>query len=298
MGDLAEAVEDLICTFDGTGDTTMDTLAMFIFGWILAALFVLWLGKITYARFMAKSNETKTKAEPVVKTEVSVDTVDTKAVKKTVSAPKSGISSKGGGGGGGGGYVPPTPPVRKRLTRQSPTPEVRKVKYVPAPQCTGPDNICVLWVNDVLQWLYNDLVIVNELLSVWLQSMNEFTKKTATEQGVGVEFVRILPETNPPTLSNIFAENDSKDDVTITCDCEATPAFQLKSFRQKGDKVETSHYRVNINRFRARLNIFCVSEKLQASVKCDGWPEIKVALAPVGNIKNNLDETHLQEVIK
>jgi ribosomal protein L37AE/L43A len=297
MGDLAEAVEDLICTFDGTGDTTMDTLAMFIFGWILAALFVLWLGKITYARFMAKSNETKTKAEPVVKTEVSVDTVDTKAVKKTVSAPKSGISSKGGGGGGGGGYVPPTPPVRKRLTRQSPTPEVRKVKYVPAPQCTGPDNICVLWVNDVLQWLYNDLVIVNELLSVWLQSMNEFTKKTATEQGVGVEFVRILPETNPPTLSNIFAENDSKDDVTITCDCEATPAFQLKSFRQKGDKVETSHYRVNINRFRARLNIFCVSEKLQASVKCDGWPEIKVALAPVGNIKNNLDETHLQEVI-
>jgi hypothetical protein len=234
MGDLAEAVEDLICTFDGTGDTTMDTLAMFIFGWILAALFVLWLGKITYARFMAKSNETKTKAEPVVKTEVSVDTVDTKAVKKTVSAPKSGISSKGGGGGGGGGYVPPTPPVRKRLTRQSPTPEVRKVKYVPAPQCTGPDNICVLWVNDVLQWLYNDLVIVNELLSVWLQSMNEFTKKTATEQGVGVEFVRILPETNPPTLSNIFAENDSKDDVTITCDCEATPAFQLKSFRQKG----------------------------------------------------------------
>ena len=85
---------------------------------------------------------------------------------------------------------------------------------------------------------------------------------------------------------------------TITCDCEATPAFQLKSFRQKGDKVETSHYRVNINRFRARLNIFCVSEKLQADVKCDGWPEIKVALAPVGNIKNNLDETHLQEVIK
>ncbi|XP_044271006.1 uncharacterized protein LOC123015351 isoform X2 [Tribolium madens] len=287
MGDLAEAVEDLICTFDPTGDTTMDTLAMFVFGWILAALFVLWLGKIVYARFTARaSNETKTKIEPV-----AVDTVDAKAAKKTAVAPvKSAPSGKGG-------YVPPTPPVRKRLTRQSPTPEVRKVKYVPAPQCTGPDNVCVLWVNDVLQWLYNDLVIVNELLAVWLQAMNEFTKKSAAEQGVGVEFVRILPETNPPLLSNIFAENDSKDDVTITCDCEATPALQLKSFRQKGDKVETSHYRVNINRFRARLNIFCISEKLQADVKCDGWPEIKVALAPVGNIKNNLDETQLQEVI-
>ncbi|KAJ8937073.1 hypothetical protein NQ318_009843 [Aromia moschata] len=91
--------------------------------------------------------------------------------------------------------------------------------------------------------------------------------------------------------------NNDDERWTITCDCDATPAFQLKSFRQKGEKVETSHYRVNVNRFRARLNIFCVSEKLQASIKCDGWPEIKVALAPVGNIKNNLDETQLQEVI-
>jgi len=92
-----------------------------------------------------------------------------------------------------------------------------------------------------------------------------------------------------------FTENTNLQ--TITCDLEATPAFQLKSFRQKGDKVDTSHYRVNVNRFRARLHIFCISEKLQADVKCDGWPEIKVALAPVGNIKNNLDETQLQEVI-
>lgn len=85
---------------------------------------------------------------------------------------------------------------------------------------------------------------------------------------------------------------------TLTCDCEATPAFQLKCVRKKGDKIETSHYRVNVNRLRARLNIFCVTEKLQADLKCDGWPEIKIALAPVGNIKNNLDENQLQEVAK
>lgn len=71
----------------------------------------------------------------------------------------------------------------------------------------------------------------------------------------------------------------------------------MKSLRQKDEKTETSHFRINVNRFRARLNIFCVTEKLQTDVKCDGWPEIKVALAPVGNIKNSLDENHLQEVI-
>ncbi|KAG5882174.1 hypothetical protein JTB14_002897 [Gonioctena quinquepunctata] len=293
--DLAEVVEDLICTFDGTGDTTMDTLAMFIFGWILAALFVLWLGKIVYEKIQdrTKAKEAKAKLiETPAKTTDSVDVGEAKGVKKVAPVSAAAAAAKSSGT-----YVPPTPPVRKRLTRQSPAHEVKKPRYIPAPQCTGPDNVCVLWVNDVFQWMYNDFVIVNELLGVWIQALNDYSKKSVTEQGIGVELIRILPETQPPTLSNIFAEADSKDDVTITCDCESFPAFQLKSFRQKGDKVETSHYRVDVNRFRARLNIFCISEKLQANVKCDGWPEIKIALAPVGNIKNNLDETQLQEVI-
>lgn len=185
--DLAEAVEDLICTFDPSGDTTMDTLAMFVFGWILVALFVLWLGRLIYAKVSERfSKTTKNDASsstavgggataPVVKSASSGALVDGET-KKTVPVLKS----------GGGGYVPPTPPIRKRLTRQSPAPEVRKAKFIPAPTCTGPDNVCVLWVNDVLQWLYNDFVIVNELLAVWIQSLNEYTKKSVAE-------VRIFP---------------------------------------------------------------------------------------------------------
>lgn len=63
---------------------------------------------------------------------------------------------------------------------------------------------------------------------------------------------------------------------TITCDCDATPALQLKVFRQKSDKVEVSHYRVNVNRFRARISIIAITEKMIADVKCDGWPEVSV----------------------
>lgn len=55
--DLAEVVEDLICTFDGGSDTTMDTIALFIFGWILAALFVLWLGRIVYEKLQARQTK-------------------------------------------------------------------------------------------------------------------------------------------------------------------------------------------------------------------------------------------------
>lgn len=180
--DLAEVVEDLICTFDGSGDTTMDTLAMFIFGWILAALFVLWLGKLLYAKFQAKStaNEARTRLleGPPSKTTDNVEAAgaDAKLPKKIAPLGKAAV-----GASGVGGYVPPTPPVRKRLTRQSPAPEARKPKFVPAPQCTGPDNVCVLWVNDVLQWLYNDFVIVNELLGVWIAALNEYTKKSVAE---------------------------------------------------------------------------------------------------------------------
>ncbi|KAL1458485.1 hypothetical protein WDU94_008631 [Cyamophila willieti] len=68
--------------------------------------------------------------------------------------------------------------------------------------------------------------------------------------------------------------------------------------KREGKKVDVSHYRVNVNRFRARLNIFCISEQLKADVKADGWPEIKVMLAPVGSIKNpGLDESQMQDVI-
>ncbi|CAG9855627.1 unnamed protein product [Phyllotreta striolata] len=283
--DLAEVVEDLICTFDGTSDTTMDTLAMFVFGWTLFALFALWLGRLVYDKL-------RRRGAPAPSAAAKPPTVVEEAAKKAAqvnAAPAVRSAAPG-----------PTPPVRKRLSRQSPAPDARnrRPRYVPAPQCTGPDNVCVLWVNDVLQWLYNDFVVVNELAGVWIEALNGYTKKAGDEQGIGVDLIRILPETHPPVLSNIFAEADSKDDVTITCDCEATLAFQLKSTRQKAERTETSHYRVDVNRFRARLNVFCVSEKLRANVKCDGWPEIKIALAPVGNIKNiNLDESQLQEVI-
>nr|CAD7587014.1 unnamed protein product [Timema genevievae] len=98
-------------------------------------------------------------------------------------------------------------------------------------------------------------------------------------------------------LASSVYDRDITKTSTITCDFEATPALQLKAFRQKGEKVEVSHYRVNVNRFRARLNIICVTEKMLADIKCDGWPDIKIALAPVGSIKNNMDEQQLQDVI-
>lgn len=194
--DLAESVDDLICTFDGFGDTTMDTLAMFIFGWVLAALFLLWLGKLLYNKYLLKNDiktetvkveEKKTTTSDVTDTTTTTTTpIKTSAVKTVSASPKSGK----------GGYVPPTPPVRKRITRQSPGPDLnRKLKYVPAPQCTGPDKISVLWVNDFFQWLYNDIEIVNELVNVWIASLNDYAKKASNE----VSYSKLINVNSPMT---------------------------------------------------------------------------------------------------
>lgn len=54
MSDLADQIDDYICTFEGVGDLTMDTLAMLIFAWAVLALFLLWLCKFLYYKYVKK----------------------------------------------------------------------------------------------------------------------------------------------------------------------------------------------------------------------------------------------------
>ncbi|EEB15891.1 conserved hypothetical protein [Pediculus humanus corporis] len=315
MADLTEKIDDLICSFESGGDFTMDTVAMLIFGWAVLGVVVLALTKYVYGRFFAKkapvSNEpilSKKVASGTESSGVSSTTTTTSATHKEQSKEMSkdksdGLSlySKTSSAKTGGKFVPPTPPLRKRLSTKKGSALIPAVSrtptQIPSLSITGPDFECVQWVNELYMWIYSNSDIANEILNVWLQTLNDYMKNSTDENGVGVEVVRILPETHPPNLTNVFCECGTNDDITITCDCEATPALQLKAFRQKEEKVEVSHYRLNVNRFRARLNIGFITEKLLAEVKCDGWPDIKVALAPVGSIKNNTDEQFQQDVI-
>lgn len=106
---------------------------------------------------------------------------------------------------------------------------------------------------------------------------------------------------------------------TVTMDCECTPVLQLKVFRQKAGKVETSHYKATVSRFRGRLTIKMDYYKLIGNLKTEGYPEvfqnsvllciriweltmtrfqIRIGLNSIGAIKGtNDDEAQLQEVI-
>lgn len=303
MADLAEAVDDLICSFDYM-DTAMDNLVMLVFVWIVLSIVLLGIAKWIYNRYVRKSLDVDKQTKPTGAPSAGAEGELKKSVNEIVPSADGVLATSAKVRSAAfkpkpASHVPATPPTKRRHGRMSPGPEqisLKKHQSIVVPTCTGSDAPSVQWVNDLLLWLYNDLVIVNELIQQWIVSMNEFSKKSVEEQGIGVELVRAL-DSHPPAVTNIFSECDSKDDVTITCDCDATPAFQLKAFSQRGEKVEVSHYRVNVNRFRARLSIVCITEKLVGELRCDGWPEVKVALAPVGPLRTNNTENNLQQLV-
>lgn len=132
MADLAERVDDLICSFDSTGETTMDTLSMLIFGWMLFGLVVLCVGKYVYNRFVLNELTTTAATAAVVSSSSSsssqlgkdgharhdesvvttsaANTIVGKLFDKSKSVSPSSTSSlslarAGTGGAGGGGTV-------------------------------------------------------------------------------------------------------------------------------------------------------------------------------------------------
>ena len=242
MADLAERVDDLICSFDSSSETTMDTLSMLIFGWMLFGLVVLCVGKYIYNRFVlqevVKSASAKEihsglhvgesvvligagagtgaagRSLPFEKFSKSGGLTGTRS-SGTGSAPVNNNGTSIGGGSALGiftsassgnltssGYVPPTPPVRKRLTRKISGPLIspaRSSRTLSLPTATGADPDAVRWVNELLVWLHTDLSVLDELLAIWVTSLNDFTANSAEE----VSFYKI-PIPIPILLSFLY----------------------------------------------------------------------------------------------
>lgn len=52
------------------------------------------------------------------------------------------------------------------------------------------------------------------------------------------------------------------------------PVLQIKTFRQKSGKVETSHYKATIARLRARLSIALSYNILKGDMRVEGFPDV------------------------
>lgn len=237
--DLADQIDDYICTIDGVGDLTMDMLAMVLFAWAVIALFLVWLAKFLYGKYAAKKkNAAAAGAAPTSGTEIKAKgsllgtsaTTDDLISRTGRELSKDRVSDDGMtwvvnweseqrgegenmvsngdlqfiqegsvkplGAGKSGSLAAGRQPVRsgvlgsltqpagmrKRLSRKSPGPELRKPRSIQPPNnVVGPETVSVTWASQVFRWLYSDLVIVNELLGSWVHALNEYNKKSLEE---------------------------------------------------------------------------------------------------------------------
>lgn len=206
MSDLADTIDDLICSFESDGKT-MDTLIMYLFCWALVGFVALAVGKFAYSRAFGYAARKSTAAAAVGKPDVDAAAGDRKHQQHRTAA-----------------IVPPTPPVsRKRLgSKSGRTSAAAAVAGVaaglsavpaaaaankafsfeqqqavaghhhhhhraPPPAATGNDPDAVRWTNDLFKWLYDGATateqpsVVEYLLAEWIRVLNEYTKKSFAE---------------------------------------------------------------------------------------------------------------------
>lgn len=328
--DLAEQIDDFIPSVQST-HSEMDSLIMLIFILLITTLLLIWLAKFLYQKYISKKAVPSSSATTSTVTQNANISASPLVQKSTTplgsasSTPKGGgfsFGSRGGASGTGGAVVSGSPAltktrsmsqqpsssavgVRKRLTRRSPGPEIgqpRRSRSIPPPATvTGPDDTTSTWASHVFKWLYSDLVIVNDLLYGFITAINQTMARNTSEEKMLIEVVRILPESTPPIISNIFCDkpmtSDAMSEVTITMDIETTLVLQIKAFREVSGKADVLHYRANI-RFKGHLSITMNYTALVGEMRIEGYPEVKIIIASVGPIKmNSKEEKEIQDMI-
>lgn len=203
MSDLADTIDDLICSFEGDGKT-MDALIMYLFCWALVGFVALAVGKYAYARTVGYAARKSEKSSATAELEVSAngDRKQQQQQQQQSTQPPHRA-------------VPPTPPAgRKRLgsktagrtsaavagiaaglsavpaaaaANKAYSSEQQQVHHHrPPPVATGNDPGAVRWANSVFKWLYDaaagrEPAVVEYLLGEWTATLNDYTKKSFAE---------------------------------------------------------------------------------------------------------------------
>lgn len=205
MGDLADTIDDLICSFENDGNKTMDTLIMYLFCWVLVGFTVLAIGKFVYSRVLGYASRKSGIAASDGKSAVSEpETVsgDRKNHQRTVPptppisrkrlGSKSGRTSAAVAGIAAGlSAVPAAAAANKAFSLEQQQVHHHHHHQRPLPVATGNDPDSVRWTNSIFKWLYNQAAggvgcageppVIEYLLGQWIIALNEYTKKSFAE---------------------------------------------------------------------------------------------------------------------
>lgn len=203
MSDLADTIDDLICSFESDGKT-MDTLIMYLFCWALVGFAALAAGKFAYGRivgYAARKSGTATVAAAGSEPDAAGDRKHPqhhRVVPPTPPVARKRLGSKSGrtsaavaGIAAGLSAVPAAAAANKAFSsHEQPQSHHHHHRVAVPPKATGNELDAVRWTNDAFKWLYNAMAggggagepsVVDYLLGEWISALNEYTKKSFAE---------------------------------------------------------------------------------------------------------------------
>ncbi|XP_037069486.1 uncharacterized protein LOC119090852 isoform X2 [Pollicipes pollicipes] len=288
--EMAERLDDFICSFDPPTPEGMDPLTVLLLGW---AVFCCVLAVLLH--FVKRSSKREVDGVKQGVLHAPSDSVSGKVSSVASHSSESGNATKAPGAqnlGKGSALdsvdpsfisrvqssVPFKQAVAHRGRSPSPTKPV-KIPYVSgAPVANGPDEDSVLWVNNVINWIYGKAEVRNSISQAWLAALNDHATKLSKEAGINLHFVDIRPDSERPDFSNVVVEPGPNDNMTITADALAQPRLTTRVTYQQDGETRSATYTTDVSVLRGRLNVATLTHQAMAVGKFDGWPEVQMQL--------------------
>ena len=187
---MAEQLDDFICSFDPPVPEGMDALTVVVLGWVVfcsvLALLVHFL--------KASKGITGDVSQPVsthISGEINPRTVSSHESESGNAAVAASVPNYGKGSGIDSvdpsfiSRVQSSVPFKEAVAsrRRSPSPtKIVKIPYVSgAPVASGASEDGVLWVNNVINWIYGRAEVRNNISQAWLAALNSHAMKLSKE---------------------------------------------------------------------------------------------------------------------
>jgi len=281
--DLADRLDDLICAWDKVVGTDLDTIVLLLLGWLGFGGVIFVVSHFIYSTIGKDEVHQQVLApSPIPPFQPNAEHIP--PPRTNYSVPLNGIAA-----GASSGRISPAPPSN-------------------LPQAVGSDQETVEYVNKCWKFIYSNPSVRADIQAIWMERLNEFAKRSALDEslygrrdGLLVEFLEILGESDVPIFSNMTADNLPDDNMTISCDISASISFLLRTSRPIRESMATTEFLLHVDRLRGRFSITVISSEHLVIAKLEGWPDIKMRLSKSGGLQSHhadKEEQNLADVVE
>lgn len=232
--DLADKVDDFICAWDKVVGTDLDTLVVLILGWLGFGGIIFTVSHLVYSTL--GPGDVTSQPPPS-------DIPPFKGVNDHVPSPLSNGVNKSS--------VTPAMPSPSSVSSQIPAQPPPTSEYGVVGSDPGQPHFYLLlhnhnhliagavqFVSLCLQYLYSRPSFSDHLISVWLQNLNQFTIKSAVDDGMLVEFSDIQDRASlSPAATNMTVDTLPNDNLLFAGEMTTTLTFNMKTSRPVKDEL-------------------------------------------------------------